>query len=62
MTFVAKKTEEIFSKVGEFGPYQLFIFILVGILAFEPALVAYSFSFYGASPNHRFIFQGFLAY
>lgn len=59
MSHVVKKTEEIFKQVGEFGPYQLFIFILVGILAFEPALVAYSFSFYGATPNHRLSFINF---
>lgn len=54
MSQLNKKTEEIFKQIGEFGPYQLLIFILVGVIAFEPALVAYSFSFYGATPNHRF--------
>ncbi|RMZ97215.1 organic cation transporter -like [Brachionus plicatilis] len=53
MSRLNKQTEEIFKQIGEFGPYQLFVFILVGILSFEPALVAYSFSFYGATPNHR---------
>ncbi|RNA15634.1 Organic cation transporter [Brachionus plicatilis] len=48
-----KKTEEIFDQVGHFGPYQLLIFILVGIIAFVPALVGFSFSFYGTVPNHR---------
>lgn len=48
-----QQTEEIFKQVGEFGPYQLFIFILVGLTAFIPAIVGYSYSFYAATPNHR---------
>lgn len=48
-----KKTEEIFDQVGHFGPYQLLIFVLVGVMAFVPSLVGFSFSFYGTVPNHR---------
>lgn len=48
-----KKTEEIFDQVGHFGPYQLLIFILVGIIASVPSFVGFSYSFYGTVPNHR---------
>ena len=47
--------EEIFKQIGEFGPYQLFLFIIIGLVALVPAVIAYGFSFYGAVPNHRLI-------
>ena len=50
------KTDELFKEVGEFGKYQLLVFVLVGITAFIPAFVGYSYSFYAAVPNHRFLF------
>jgi OCT family organic cation transporter-like MFS transporter 4/5 len=48
-----QKIEGIFAEIGEFGPYQLLVFILVGITAFIPAIVGYSYSFYAAVPNFR---------
>ena len=48
-----KKIDRIFDEIGGFGPYQLFVFIIVGMVAFTPSIVSYSFSFYGAVPNHR---------
>jgi hypothetical protein len=50
-----QKTDELFKEVGEFGKYQLSVFVLVGITAFIPAFVGYSYSFYAAVPNHRFL-------
>jgi hypothetical protein len=52
-----QKTDELFKEVGEFGKYQLIVFVLVGITAFIPAFVGYSYSFYAAVPNHRFLFN-----
>lgn len=48
-----EKIENIFKEIGEFGRYQLLIFILVGIISFVPAIVGYSFGFYAATPSHR---------
>jgi hypothetical protein len=47
------KIEEIFKLIGEFGPYQLLIFLLVGITACIPGIVGYSYSFYAAVPEFR---------
>jgi hypothetical protein len=52
-----QKTDDLFIEVGEFGKYQLIVFVLVGITAFIPAFVSYSYSFYAAVPNHRFLFN-----
>jgi hypothetical protein len=49
-----EKIENIFKEIGEFGRYQLLIFILVGIISFVPAIVGYSFGFYAATPSHRY--------
>ena len=51
-----EKIESIFTEIGEFGRYQLLVFILVGIISFVPAIVGYSFGFYAATPLHRLIF------
>jgi hypothetical protein len=48
-----QKIEGIFAEIGEFGPYQLLVFVLVGITAFIPAIVGYSYSFYAAVPDFR---------
>lgn len=48
-----KKIDDIYKEVGEFGPYQLVLFCLIGVTAFIPALVGYSFSFYAAIPDFR---------
>jgi hypothetical protein len=45
--------EEIFEEVGQFGKYQLFIFILVGFTASLTALTAYSYIFVGGEPQFR---------
>ncbi|RNA13310.1 organic cation transporter -like [Brachionus plicatilis] len=47
------KTTTLFEQVGEFGVYQLVLFLLVGLISFIPAIVGYSFSFYAATPNYR---------
>ena len=51
---VNEKIENIYKEIGEFGRYQLLIFVLVGIISFVPAIVGYSFGFYAATPNHRY--------
>ncbi len=45
--------EEIYKQIGEFGPYQLFLCVLIGFVSFVPAVVAYGYSFYAATPKHR---------
>ena len=45
--------EDVFKEIGEFGPYQLMQFILIGVVAIIPSVMAYGYSFYGAVPNHR---------
>ena len=52
-TNLNQKIDDIFKEVGEFGPYQLFVFVLVGVIAFIPSIVGYSYSFYGATPDFR---------
>jgi hypothetical protein len=52
-TNINKKIDEIFKEIGEFGKYQLLVFILVGTTAFIPAIVGFSYNFYGATPNFR---------
>lgn len=47
-------TDDIFKKIGDFGPYQLFILILIGLTAIIPAILAYSFIFIGATPEYRY--------
>jgi hypothetical protein len=48
-----QKIEHIFAQIGEFGLYQLFIFIVAGSAAFIPAIVGYGPSFYATTPNYR---------
>ena len=52
-TNLNKKIDEIFKEIGEFGSYQLLVFILAGTTAFIPAIVGHSYNFYGATPNFR---------
>lgn len=52
-TSLNQRIEEIYKQISEFGPYQLLIFVLVGITSLVPAIVGYSYSFYGAVPDHR---------
>jgi hypothetical protein len=52
-TNLNKKIDDIFKEIGEFGKYQLLVFILVGTTAFIPSIVGFSYSFYGATPNFR---------
>lgn len=46
--------DTIFKQVGEFGPYQMFVFILASTGGFIISFFGLSFSFYGATPSHRF--------
>ena len=43
-----------FKSVGEIGIYQLILVCLVSNVTFLPSFVGFSFSFYGASPSHRY--------
>ncbi|RNA03381.1 organic cation transporter -like [Brachionus plicatilis] len=45
--------ENIYEDIGEIGPYQIFLFSLVGLLAAVPALTGYGFVFIGATPDYR---------
>jgi hypothetical protein len=48
------KVDDIYRKIGEFGPYQLLVLLLVGIIALEPCIVGLSFVFYSAVPQFRY--------
>jgi F0F1-type ATP synthase assembly protein I len=52
---VTAKIDDIFDKIGEFGPYQLFILFLIGLTAIVPAILAYSYIFIGATPEFRYL-------
>lgn len=47
--------ENIYEDIGEFGPYQMVLFFLVGLLAVQPSLTGYGFVFIGATPDHQYI-------
>ena len=47
------KIENIYREIGEFGPYQLVVILLIGFVSSIPVFAGFSFSFYGAVPNHR---------
>jgi hypothetical protein len=45
--------DKIFQAVGELTVYQLFLVFLIGNIQFLEPFVGYSYSFYGATPEHR---------
>ncbi|RNA36796.1 solute carrier family 22 member 4, partial [Brachionus plicatilis] len=45
--------ENIYEDIGEFGPYQLLLFFLIGLLAVQPSLTGYGFIFIGATPDYQ---------
>jgi hypothetical protein len=45
--------DEGFRKAGEFGPYQLFVFLLVGLTACVPAILVYGDAFVSGQPSFR---------
>lgn len=50
---ILEDTDAIFEQIGQFGCYQLAIFLIICLVAIIPALTAYSFVFNGATPEHR---------
>lgn len=44
-----------FKAIGEFGRYQASVFVMVGLTAFIPALLTYSYVFIAATPSFRWI-------
>jgi hypothetical protein len=48
-----KNVEDIFAQVGEFGPYQLVMFVLISITSLGICVVGFGYSIYGAVPSHR---------
>jgi hypothetical protein len=42
-----------FKKVGEFGYYQLLVFILIGFTACIPALIVHTYPFVSGTPDFR---------
>lgn len=45
--------DKIFQSVGELTVYQLLLVFLIGNIQFLEPFVGYSYSFYGATPEHR---------
>ncbi len=42
-----------FKKVGEFGYYQLLVFLLIGFTACIPALIVHTYPFVSGTPDFR---------
>ena len=47
--------DKTFKRVGELTLYQLLLICFIGNIHFLEPFVGYSFSFYGATPEHRFL-------
>ena len=45
--------DEIYDQIGQFGPYQFMILVIVAFTATITATTAYSFVFVGAQPDFR---------
>lgn len=43
----------IYDEIGEIGPYQWIMFILIGSLTVIPSLIGYSYVFVAATPEFR---------
>ena len=51
---INKDAEEIFHQIGEFGSYQIFLFVIISaVSSFVTSMVSYGFALYGSTPNHR---------
>ena len=48
-----RELDNDFKQIGEFGIYQLLVFVLVGLTSCIPAILAYSYIFIGATPDFR---------
>jgi hypothetical protein len=51
-----RNVEDIFREVGEFGPYQLFLFFAISGVSLSVCFSGYGFTLYGAVPSHRLFF------
>ena len=47
--------EDVYKHIGEFGQYQFTLVVLISMVSFIPSIVAYGFTFYGATPDHRWL-------
>ncbi len=53
---INKEIDEIYKEIGEFGPYQTLILILISCSSFVLSNADYSYNiFLGATPDHRLI-------
>ena len=46
--------DEVFMEAGEFGPYQLFVFVMVGLTSIVPAILVYGDAFVSGQPDFRY--------
>jgi hypothetical protein len=49
----ASHLEDVYHYIGDFGPYQLVLVILIALVSLIPSIVAYNWSFVGAVPQFR---------
>lgn len=47
------ETSDIYSKIGEVGPYQITMVLLISFSGFISSMIPYSYVFYAAVPSHR---------
>ena len=45
--------DQVLGHIGEFGPWQLYIFVLSGLAAAGEALITYCYTFVGYVPVYR---------
>lgn len=52
-SFSDSQVDDIYNHIGEFGWFQLGLFIIIGSVSLIPSVVAYGSTFYIATPEHR---------
>lgn len=53
---INKEIDEIYKEIGEIGPYQILILVMISCSAFVLSNADYSYNiFLGATPDHRFL-------
>ena len=55
----SNRIDEIYRQIGEIGPYQVLVVVLLGVCVFVPVISGYSYSFYAATPDHRCKIPGY---
>ncbi len=48
------EVDEDFNKIGEFGPFQCLVLVLVGLVALAPAYLSHGYVFIAGTPDSRY--------